>query len=133
MTTEELIKSNDLYVLRSSLNDRALNVSYTEEGLTYTLDNQGKFIFFKNAWVSTQNGYLIFKGDTRLNNKVYVEKFIPRNFLTCKKEVNSEGKEIEVCTGPINLQKAEYTFMNKALKLLTYNTLENQPSTRSWK
>ena len=115
MKVEEVISRGNLVVLRSALNHRALNVSYTEDGLLYTLDNQGKFIFFKNAWVSLQNGYLIFKGDTRLNEKVYVEKFVPKTF------------------DAINLQKAEYTFMNKALKLLSYNALENQRSTyRSW-
>jgi hypothetical protein len=136
MSTEDLIKSSDLVVLRSSLNHRALNVSFSEEGLTYTLDNQGKFIFFKNAWVSIQNGYLIFKGDTRLNDKVYVEKFIPKDFLTYSKDpegnkiLDDRGKPIS--SGPMNLQKAEYTFMNKALKLLSYNALENQRGTNSW-
>lgn len=132
MTIKELIAASNLVVLRSSANHRALNVSFTEEGLSYTLDSKGSFSFFKNAWVSRLNGYLVFKGDTRLSNKVYVEKFIPRDFLTCEKQLNADGKEVEVCTGPVNLHKAECTFMNKALRLLTYNAPEHQQTRRSW-
>jgi hypothetical protein len=107
-TIRDFIKQNDLYVLRSKLNNRALNVSYTKEGLLYTLDNQGKFIMFKNAWVQNIGGILTFKGNTMLNNKVYIERFIPRNFEET------------------NLQKAEFTFIDKALKLINYHELFGQ-------
>ncbi|MFN7301674.1 MAG: hypothetical protein ACK5U7_09400 [Bacteroidota bacterium] len=107
-TIRDFIKQNELYVLRSKLNHRALNVSYSKEGLIYTLDNQCKFIMFKNAWVKNIGGRLTFKGNTALNEKVYVEKFIPRNF------------------DEANLQKAEFTFIDKALKLLNYHEILSQ-------
>jgi len=128
---EQKIVENNLVVLRLKSNDKALNVSFTEEGLIYTLDNKGKYIFFKNAWVVPKNGSLIFKGDTRLNNRVYVEKFVPKNFETCKQGLNEDNELVDICTTTWPLQKAEYTFMNKALHLITYNALENQRSTQT--
>lgn len=102
------IANNRLRVLRSKHNNRALNVSFSDEGLMYSMSNQAKFILFKNAWVQLIGDRLVLKGNLALNDKVYIEDFVPRVF------------------DEANLQKAEFTFIDKALKLLNYHELKSQ-------
>lgn len=58
--TAEIVAEKNLVVLRERGSNKPLNVSYTEEGLKYTMNKVGRPIF-----------------DPRRN---YVEKFEPRNF-----------------------------------------------------
>ncbi len=58
--TAQMIAERNLVVLRENGSGKALNVSYTSDGLRYTMNKVGRYIF-----------------DPRRN---HVEKFEPRNF-----------------------------------------------------
>lgn len=90
----------ELYALRAP-NGRILNVSYTEEGLKYTLSRDGRYIYFKNAQLvlDYKTNRLYFKGNTAKNPSLTVERFIPKNHSI------------------VSNQLAEYRFVYKALRL----------------
>ena len=103
------VADQEFYVLRDSLTNKALNVSYTEDGLKWTTNATGKLIYFRNAKVQVNydKNYLPvstqFVGDTRPSNKVKVEKFIPTNHAFAKAQI------------------AEYTWVDKAYRLAIQN------------
>ena len=70
---QEVVKEN-LLVLREKGTGKALGVSYTEDGLKTLANKTGRYIYFKNV----NNIKDIPKGIK--SDKVYVEKFIPREF-----------------------------------------------------
>lgn len=71
---KNLIIQADLKVLRDKKTGKALNVSYTEEGLKTTANKMGKYVYFNNVnrLSDIPNG--------KKSNNVIVEKFIPREF-----------------------------------------------------
>lgn len=100
------ISGRKLYVLRDSQTGNALNTSYTPEGLYWTTNVSGKLIYFRNArlervYDKTTKEPLTVKivGDTRPNDKVYIEKFVPRDRPTVRGQI------------------AEYTWTDKAVWL----------------
>lgn len=99
------ITRRNLYVLRDAKTGYALNTSYTPEGLYWTTNVSGKLLYFRNAYFKThyENEVPVrvsIAGDTRPSNKVFIEKFSPKN------QNNIKG------------QMAEYTLTNKATWLL---------------
>jgi len=70
----QLIASNNLRVLRDKSTHKALGISYTEDGLKTIANKMGKYIYFSNV-NKLQD---ISKG--KKSDKVYSEKFIPRDF-----------------------------------------------------
>ncbi|MCB0370625.1 hypothetical protein [Mesotoga prima] len=106
------ISDQGFYVLRDKATGIALNVSYTPEGLKWTMapNGSGKLIFFRKAHLirhynktTLQPTKVEIGGDVRPSNKVYVEKFIPTNQPTNR------------------AQKAEYTWTDKAYKMAVLN------------
>ncbi len=82
-----------------------MNVSYTEEGLKYTQNNSGKFIYFKNAYVDrTNKDKITFRGELKRNKDYYIEDYVPRNHRNP------------------SAQKQEFLMMNKAYRLLYNNS-----------
>lgn len=57
---KELVEKKHLKVLRERRTNKALNVSYTEDGLKFTMNKTGRYIFDPD--------------------KNYVEEFTPRDF-----------------------------------------------------
>lgn len=106
----EYIKQQKFKVLRDSKTHKALNVSYTEDGLKYTQDINRRWIYFTKAKmvvVPSDVGYTMdFKGNTQKSQGTYVEDFVPR------------------LHGRLDLDKAELTWMGKAYRLC-YNLLSN--------
>lgn len=94
-----------MYVLRDATKNRALHVSYTEEGLHYAQSNYGKWIWFKDAELvrDYKGGYTYFKGDLSPNPAVYSEKFIPRDGFKYRDQIT------------------EFAMTNRALRLLYNN------------
>lgn len=115
----KFIEDRDLYVLRDKKTGTALNVSYSEDGLKWTTNATGRLLYYDNAHIVpivdlkssikenrtvishiSINGY----GEVpRKSDKVYVEKFVPTNQPTLKGQI------------------AEYTWVDKAFRLLTLN------------
>lgn len=57
----QFIKDKKMWVLRDKKTGRALNTSYSEDGLRYSTSANGKLIYFKNArlareWREDDNG-----------------------------------------------------------------------------
>jgi hypothetical protein len=98
-----------MYALRDMKTKRALNVSYSEEGLMWSTNATGKLIYFENAHlqrVYDKEGNITnvrIGGNLNLNPNVYVEKFVPSNQPTTKGQIT------------------EYTWTSKAYRLL-YHT-----------
>lgn len=121
--SRDFIASKNLMVLRDSLTHKALNVSYTVEGLKWTVNFSGKkLIYFRNAWidVSTDEGIptTSIVGDLTPSRKVYVEKFIPRDHYDHRGRLT-------------RIQISEYTAVDKALKLL-YHIRGFEPESREF-
>lgn len=105
---KQFITDRNLLVLREVGSNKALNVSYTEYGLKWTMDNYGKLVYYDNARLTHVRNSNIWipkiLGDTsKKSPKVYVEKFIP----TDQKSIPAQVAEFIVC--------------NKALRLLYSN------------
>lgn len=105
------IEDANLVVLRDKRNNKPLNVSYTEEGLRWTCNKDAKLLFYKNAYLRHRDiGEKIWQpyivGDTKRNPHVVVEKFVPKDHRREDGRLN------------IHLQKAEYLWCNKAMRLL---------------
>lgn len=113
-TIEEVSKKN-LVCLRDVKTGRLLNVSFSEEGLKWTISPQGKLIYFKKANIKRihNSEYRIVaiepKGNLTMSEKVFVEPFVPRN------------------SSNAYLQAAEYAGIHKAYKLW-YNVAETDQS-----
>lgn len=97
------IKDNHLYVLRSRKTGKALNVSYTREGLKWTTSNYGKLLFYTNARIERHKNRLEIVGDLTPSDAVYIEEFIPL-----------DNKNLKV-------QISEIQWTDKALRLLYNN------------
>ena len=102
---KRFIADRDLVVLRDGRTGKALNVSYTEDGLKYTTSLGGQLLYFKNARLKVitrdnQTTFVGVEGDLEKSKSVYVEKFVP----TDKKNPRD--------------QIAEYTWTDKAYRLL---------------
>lgn len=82
-TQKKYRKFYNMKVLRQKRDDKPLNVSYTTEGLKWTQNKTGRFIYFKQNVKPVFNhdkGILILKGkDTRISPYLYVENYVPKN------------------------------------------------------
>lgn len=112
-TIDDVINKN-LVCLRDAKTRKLLNVSFSEDGLKWTLSPQGKLIYFKHAYLRRIHNkeYNLVHVEIVGNNKnpnVIVEEFIPTNF-----------------SNPY-MQAAEYAGIHKAYKLC-YNIAENDQS-----
>lgn len=104
----DLIKENQFLILRDRRTHKALGVGYGMDGITQVTNKHGKLLYYKNARISGEwkdgipNGQWLPKvvGDTTPSEKVYVEKFIPRNHKL------------------IDNQVAEYLWVDKAMRML---------------
>lgn len=105
---QKFIADQNLVVLRDAVSNVAMNVSYTPEGLEWTMapNGSGRLIFFRKASIAKHYSKedhsltrLEIIGDKRPNSRYYVEKFIPMNHNT------DYG------------QKAEYTWVAKAYRM----------------
>ena len=86
---------------------RALNVSYTEEGLKWT-SSKTKYLYFNQAnsrlVLGKTKNMLVLEGDLSKSPKVFVEDFVPRNHY--------RGSVIHPD------QPTEYLWVDKGLRLL---------------
>lgn len=116
----QFIGDREVYVLRDKKTGTALNVSYSEDGLKWTTNATGKLLYYENARISTivnlkrslaENTTVISHVTItsndgtapRKSDKVYVERFVPTNQPAVKGQI------------------AEYTWTDKAFRLLTLN------------
>lgn len=90
------IKDRNLMVLRDKRSGAALNVSYSEYGLTWTTNKVGRLLYYNKAFLSSGKKV----GDLKPSPHVYIEKFVPRNHTSTSSQV------------------AEYTWVKKATHLL---------------
>lgn len=103
------VSDRDLVVLRQTKDNKALNVSYSEDGLKWTTDTYGNLIYYDNARLRhkqlNKDSWLPYiEGDTtQMSSKVYVEKFRP------------------IDHSKVYLQIAEFLWCNKALRMLYSN------------
>lgn len=100
------ISDRNLYVLRDSANGRALNVSFSVEGLHWTSNQSGRLLYFKKAKLEREynDAYepigVKIVGDKTPSTSYYVEKFVPTDKSTIKDQL------------------AEYTAVDKGYRLL---------------
>lgn len=110
----QFIKDKKMYVLRDKATGRALNTSYSEDGLKWSTSANGRLIYYKNAIISREwkkdygtgewtVGSVSITGDLTPNPDVYVEQFVPTNHSNIRQQI------------------AEYTVVSKAYRLL-YHT-----------
>lgn len=90
------IQDRDLYVLREKRNDKALNVSYSPDGLKLTANKAGKLRYYKNAFFVTDGEI---RGDMTPSRSVYIEKFVPKDHTNRSNQI------------------AEFLWIDKAMKL----------------
>ena len=121
-----LIQDKDIFVLRERATDRALNVSYSPAGLTWTTNATGRLIFYENAKLQrfiveekkivaivSSNGEPL-----KIDTKYYVEKFVPSDkYHAYKKDL--DGKPMIDRKN----QVAEYTWTDKAYRLITNSAM----------
>jgi len=87
---------------------KALNVSYTDQGLRYTCNKFAKLLYFDNAFIVAKDGIPSIKGILNKSKDVYVEDFIPRDhFITTK-----------IRWIDLDAQRAEFLWVNKGMALL---------------
>lgn len=119
----ERIAKENLKVLRNKAGV-ALNVSYTEDGLKWTGNKDGRALYYKNARIS---GGKITGKDLTKSNQVIVETFVPTNFDPYRRDKNGEvivdqetGKPL---LDSVNVfkQSAEATWVGKAIRLINFN------------
>lgn len=91
---------------------KALNVSYSEYGLTWTANKFAKSLYYENAYLKQTDKGPRFEGNLKKRRNVYVEDFVPRNHL-----INGRLD--------YEAQKAEYLWSNKALRLLYGSEYQN--------
>lgn len=106
---KKMTEEANLVCLRNKHTGRIENVSYTEAGLTWTFDKLGRPIYYKYPnTVYTSSGYMSasFRGTFEKNPDMVVEQFIPINHIDADGRMN------------FSLQKAEVTFVSKALRLM---------------
>lgn len=93
ITISRFIEGKTMFVLRNKLTNQALNTSYSEEGLKFTMTANGRLAYFRDAKivVDYDKNYeptnTRFVGDLRMNPDVYVEKFIPTNHAVPRKQI----------------------------------------------
>lgn len=107
----EFIRDRNLVVLRDR-RGKALNVSYSIDGLKWTANKFGKLLYYKNCYlgheeVSPGNWRPVFRGKMEKSPNVVVEKFVPRDH-------HNLGNQI-----------AEYFWVQKAMKMLYH--VPNEP------
>jgi len=77
---KELVRSHKLYVMRDKFG-KAINVSYTKEGLKWTADKNSKLLYYKNARLEHRLidniYYPKFAGDLTPDPTMTVELFVP--------------------------------------------------------
>lgn len=106
---KKMTEEANLVCLRNKHTGRIENVSYTEQGLVWTFDKLGRPLYYKYPnTVFTSSGYMTaaFRGTFEKNPDMIVEKFIPINHIDADGRMN------------FSLQKAEVTFVSKALRLM---------------
>lgn len=62
-----------MYILRSKSDHKPLGIAVSKDGLKWTVDPKGKYIYFRNATTKIVNGKVEFIGDTAMSPDVYVE------------------------------------------------------------
>lgn len=107
----DYIKGYDLKVL--TLNDTPLNVSYTESGLRWTSDKQGRFIFFNDSKRFISDSYATVLGNEK-NPHIAIKPYIPQNHYDEKGNLD------------IRKQLAELYVIDKAMRLLTPMNVNRQ-------
>ena len=86
---------------------KALNVSYSEDGLKWTINKYGKSLYHEDAYLCRNTDRLLFKGKSLARRgDVCVLPFIPKDHIV--------GTIMDH-----DAQKAEYLWCNKALHLLS--------------
>ena len=84
---------------------KALNVSYSEDGLKWTTNKFAKSLYYENAYLFQTDKGPQFKGNMKRKANVMVSAFIPKDHILGSR-MNHDA------------QKAEYLWCNKALHLL---------------
>ena len=85
---------------------KALNVSYSEEGLKWTSNKFGRLLYFADAFIThEEDGSPKFTGNVKKDKKKFVEDFIPRDHF-----FNGRMNE--------ETQRAEFLWVDKGLRLL---------------
>jgi len=99
----QFIKDRDLVVLRDK-RGKALNISFSEEGLRWTCNKYGRALYYEDAYLKhiliDDMWHPYISGNKEKSSRVVVEKFIPRNHTK------------------LSYQIAEFMWCNKAIKLL---------------
>lgn len=67
-----------MFVLRDKITHRPLALGFSREGLQFTTDDRGRYIFFKKAKAVLKNGKVVFEGDLSISDKVYIEFYTKR-------------------------------------------------------
>lgn len=94
-------------VLRQKKDDKPLNVSFTTQGLKWTQNKTGRFVYFDkspNFNIKPSNAesgdILTFEGKNKIDRRLYIEDYVPKNHS------NS------------TIQKFEIVWLDKAIRLL---------------
>ena len=116
----DYIKPYKLYVLRDTFG-KALDVSYSKEGLKWATNKGGKFIFYEDAKRFISDTYCTVIGN-KLNKDCVVELFIPRNHYIRKTDIIDVRKQIPELyvidkamrlLNPMNIPSNETPVLNK--------------------
>lgn len=118
------IQDNEFVVMRDR-SGKAIEVSFTEDGLRWTMDRNSRLIYYRNAYLRVRQPdetgvpQWYIEGDTRKNPNIIIEKFVPKDHIFIGdngKLVTSREREAR--------QQAEKLRIKKAQCLLKIQTRE---------
>lgn len=71
-----------MYIMRDKKTHRPLALGFSIEGLQFTTDDKGRYIYFrKRNRPVVKNGRLQFEGDVSISDKVYIEQYSRKNHI----------------------------------------------------
>ena len=106
----KFIQDYRLSVLRETKTNKAINVSYSIDGLQWSTTKEGKYVYFDQPKV-VNTGYLTHIEGKSTNPNYYVEAFIPRDHFLKDGQIDKRN------------QSAEFFVIDKAMRLLAPQNL----------
>ena len=119
------IQGNQFVVMRDR-NGKAIEVSFSEDGLRWTMDRNSRLLYYRDAYLKVRKPgegddiprwYIV--GDTRKNPSITIEKFVPKDHIF----IGDNGRLVS-SPARVARQKAEKLRIKKAQCLLRIQTRE---------
>jgi hypothetical protein len=82
-----------LLALREKHTQKLFNVAYSEEGLKWTTNDKGEYVYYQNARIRQRDNKLLIDG--KKNNNLYVTTYKPMKPYHCPEEEVLDFKKRE--------------------------------------